>query len=132
MKRLALVIAAFAAAPALAQPPASKPAKPEIAATSVDFIYDGPLPNVVIQPIAIEPPDGITEYERLTRQWEREQALYAYRVFPDDQPVLPVTAFDLDALAAETPLPPPCEPPVARTTTQPGPPRPPAPCSPVK
>ncbi len=106
MKRLALVVALLAAAPALAQPPSAgvdwskavtgvdAPAArtPETIEITLDLIYEGPVQKPpLIAPIVIENPE-----------------------------------------AAATPLPPPCEPPLSRTPTEPPePPLPsPAPCRP--
>ena len=111
MKRLALVIAAFAAAPALAQPPSGMDSAKPVAG------FDASAP--------------VESEEELARRWERQQAIYALRQLPDVIPIVAVSAVDIpDALA--TPLPPQCEPPMSRASSAPGPPKPPAPCSPLK
>jgi hypothetical protein len=119
MKRLALAIAALAAAPALAQQSTDWTKT----VTSVDTPAAA-VAQTIAHTVDLTPADSA---EELARRWEREQANVA-RGLPLPMPVVAVTAEDLGA----TPLPPPCEPPLPVAPTEPpGPPQPaPAPCRP--
>lgn len=101
MRRLALAIAALAAAPALAQPPTdwTKP---------VTGINASPLATLETTETFVLIADSYTNH------------------------IEPIVIDPVITPAADTPLPPPCEPPLPRSpATPPGPPTPePAPCRP--